>query len=79
LQPQCAGCIGQAHCNQLFADLVADDATDSGAANGSERTATGQNRTANSTNAGTDSGTLVLRRHAGTTCHAEQQNGRRRA
>jgi hypothetical protein len=49
-----------------ISDFVADDAADGCAANGPDRAATRQNGTADGTNASTDRGALVLRRHAGT-------------
>jgi hypothetical protein len=56
-----------------FADFVADDAADNGAADGSERAAVRKHGAADGADPSADGGVPILRRHAGTTHQAEQQ------
>jgi hypothetical protein len=58
--------------SSVFTDLVADDATDRGAADRSECAAARENSTSDSTYAGADCGVPVLRRHPAATTQAEQ-------
>jgi hypothetical protein len=55
----------------LFGYFVTDDAANDSATHGSGRTATGQHGTADGADAGADSCTLPLRRHAATGAQTE--------
>jgi hypothetical protein len=56
----------------LIADFVADDTTDGGTANGSDRTAAGKHGTTNGTDSSTNGGVFILGRHVGAPSQAEQ-------
>jgi hypothetical protein len=56
----------------LMFDLMADDAADGSAADGSEHATTRKNGTADGADTRADGGVPVLRRHPGTSTQAEQ-------
>jgi hypothetical protein len=56
----------------VLVDLVTDDATNGGTADGSDRAAAGKNGPAHGADTGADSGVFVLCRHSGTPPQTEQ-------
>jgi hypothetical protein len=63
----------------LFADLVADQAADRSAADGTDRAAARKDRAADRADAGANRRILVARRHPAATCRSKNYRDRNRA